>query len=104
MAQGKKVEFTPEDLEKLAILSPSVEEVAAVFEVAKRTVQRYLRKKDYSEAYERGKSKRRVSIKRAQYQLAMKGHCAMLIWLGKNELGQSDMPEIQGSEPLPWVD
>ena len=104
MAQGKKAEFTPGDLEKLAILSPSVEEVAAVFEVSKRTVQRYLKKRDYAEAYERGKGKRRVSIKRAQYQTAMKGHCGMLIWLGKNELGQSDEPELQGSEPLTWVD
>ena len=104
MAQGKKAEFTPDDLEKLALLSPSVEEVAAVFEVAKRTVQRYLKKKEYAEAYERGKGKRRVSLKRSQYQLAMKGNCTMLIWLGKNELGQSDEPELHGSEPLPWVD
>ena len=104
MAQGKKAEFTPEDLEKLALLSHSIEEVAAVFDVAKRTVQRYLKKRDYADAFERGKGKRRVSLKRAQYQLAMKGNCTMLIWLGKNELGQSDEPEMQGTEPLPWID
>ena len=32
----------------------------------------------------------RVNIRKKQYDVAMAGNVSMLIWLGKNELGQSD--------------
>ena len=34
----------------------------------------------------------KVSIKRKQFELAMQGNVQMLIWLGKQHLGQKDKP------------
>jgi hypothetical protein len=92
MAQ-KPADINLEELKKLAILNPTVEEICAYFNVSKPTVIKYLRRKEYKEALEHGRSNRKTSLKRYQWQLAAKGNCAMLIWLGKNELGQRDKPE-----------
>ena len=35
----------------------------------------------------------RVNLRKKQYDVAMAGNVSMLIWLGKNELGQSDKHE-----------
>ena len=43
-------------------------------------------------ALEKGRANGRSSLRRAQWELALKGNATMLIWLGKNELGQSDIP------------
>lgn len=37
----------------------------------------------------------RASLRRTQYDKAIKGSVPMLIWLGKQELGQSDKNEIK---------
>jgi hypothetical protein len=97
MAQGKRAEsFTVEALEALAVLNPTANEIAAVFRVSRNTVMRYLRKKDYAEALERGKENRITSLKRAQWRSAIeKGNIAMQIWLGKNELGQRDQAAVE---------
>jgi len=36
----------------------------------------------------------RVNLLKKQYDVAMQGNVSMLIWLGKNYLGQSDTPTI----------
>ena len=100
---GKPVAFTPEDLAKLAILNPSNLEIAAVFECDVRTVQRHIKRPQYAEALSRGRGQRLVSLKRAQWKAAVeKGIPSMLIWLGKQELGQSDEPSGANDIPLPW--
>jgi hypothetical protein len=35
----------------------------------------------------------RVNLRKKQYDVAMAGNVSMLIWLGKNELGQTDKQE-----------
>ena len=42
------------------------------------------------ETLETGRHGRRMSLKRAQWKAAQDGNVAMLIWLGKNELGQRE--------------
>lgn len=44
----------------------------------------------YRQAIEKGKAGGKQSLRRQQYELAMKGNCSMLIWLGKQYLGQTD--------------
>ena len=39
-------------------------------------------------------AKKRYKLREKQYELAMAGNVAMLIWLGKNELGQKDRQEM----------
>lgn len=44
----------------------------------------------FSEYKEEKKEAMRVNIRKKQYDVAMAGNVSMLIWLGKNELGQKD--------------
>ena len=36
----------------------------------------------------------RVNLRKKQYDVAMAGNVSMLIWLGKNELNQTDRQEV----------
>ena len=47
----------------------------------------------FSEYKEQKKEAMRVNLRKKQYDMAMNGNVALLIWLGKNELGQSDKTE-----------
>ena len=54
-------------------------------------------------------TKSRSGLKRrlraVQLDVALKGNPTMLIWLGKNLLGQTDNPySSDAHEPLPWTD
>ena len=44
----------------------------------------------------------KMSLRRAQYKAAIDGNATMLIWMGKQTMGQRDKPEGDDiSEPLP---
>lgn len=49
------------------------------------------------------RSSMRLRLRRAQFRLAMEGNVTMLIWLGKQYLGQSDHPvaHIEAHEAQP---
>jgi hypothetical protein len=79
-----------EELEKLAALHCTQEEAAGWFGIARETLSRKLRQKRYREAWDRGKLRGLVSLRRKQFQ---KNTDAMLIWLGKQYLGQRDRPD-----------
>ena len=42
----------------------------------------------------------KASLRRAQYKRAMEGHPTMLIWLGKQYLGQKDQVEMSTAQPI----
>jgi hypothetical protein len=53
----------------------------------------------------KGRESLKQSLRRAQIKLALSGNAVMLIWLGKNLLGQSDNPlNSDDRQPLPWTD
>lgn len=81
----KKVDL--KQLETLASIGLSTQEMAAVLDCSKDTLERRFMK-----AIEKGRQKYKASLKRKQYELAMKGNPTMLIWLGKQALGQTDKP------------
>lgn len=47
----------------------------------------------FSQAFKKFSANGRMSLRREQYKLAISGDRTMLIWLGKQHLGQSDNPE-----------
>lgn len=51
----------------------------------------------FSEYKEQKKEKLRINLRKKQYDVAMAGNVSMLIWLGKNELAQTDKQEIDHS-------
>ena len=48
----------------------------------------------------KGKGERNIRLRKAQFELALSGNCSMLIWLGKQYLGQKDTP-LPDRESLP---
>jgi sulfur transfer protein SufE len=80
-----------EKLKQLAAIGLSSAEMAAVLDCSIDTLERRYRK-----AMETGRQMRNASLKRKQYEKAMSGNATMLIWLGKQYLGQRDKMEHSG--------
>ena len=88
--KAKEVDIPVEEISRVALLSPTMEEMAFVFDVPISYMERQMGREEVIEALEKGRGGRKLSLKRAQWKAAMSGNTAMLIWLGKNDLGQSD--------------
>jgi hypothetical protein len=90
------------ELEKLMKLHPSEQEAADWFDVTTKTLQRFI-KKHYQSSFvqlrEKSFARTRIAIKRAQIEKALKGDNTMLIWTGKQYLGQSDKQSTEISGP-----
>ena len=89
-AKSKAPKIPPEELKRVALLNPSAEELAFVFDISFNNAEDLLKNDDIQEELLKGRGGRRLSLKRAQWKSAMGGNVAMLIWLGKQDLGQSD--------------
>ena len=63
-------------------------EIAAHFDVCEETLRT-----NYREAIKKGHELRNASLRKRQFDLAMDGNPTMLVWLGKQYLGQSDKIE-----------
>lgn len=81
--QRKKID--PEQVRQLAMISCTMEEIGFVLGCSVDTLERR-----FADVIKEGRAFRRMSLKREQYKAAMAGNITMLIWLGKNDLGQSD--------------
>ena len=74
-------------------------EAADVLGVSRETLERFLGKeKKAAQAFETGKSDGRISLRRAQFKAALAGNPTMLIWMGKQFLGQRDKIEHGGDQ------
>lgn len=94
MARPKKV-IDEDQLFKLAAINCSLAEMAAVLNCDVKTLTNR-----FSHVIEKGRENGKMSLKRKQYEVAMGGNVSMLIWLGKNILGQRDtFPEENPSSP-----
>ena len=91
----KKIELDEEEIKKLAGLGCSVEEMADFFGVGKRTLER-----NYGAAINRGRKSVKISLKKKQYDIAMKGNVKMLIWLGIQYLEQKHKVEERGEHSV----
>jgi Fe-S oxidoreductase len=90
----------PDEVYKLACLYCSYQEIADWFEIPRETL-----KYNFRDLIQKGYNSTKQGLRRAQIEVAMKGNVSMLIWLGKNMLGQSDNPMESGDQtPLPWTD
>lgn len=80
----------------LEIPFSTCEHIAGVFKCSTDTIVRWI-KAEYECTFADLKAQRKENMKLKiagkQYEMAMKGNVAMLIWLGKNELGQTDKNE-----------
>jgi len=99
MSEGKlgrnKIEIDWEMVEKLCAIHCTKAEIADVLEVSEDTIDRRCREEHdctFAVYYKKHISNGKVSLRRQQFKTAMKGNPTLLVWLGKQMLGQTDQP------------
>ena len=88
-----KIEIKWNEIEKLCQMLCTLVEIAGWFRCSEDTIERRCKEEKkctFADFYKRYSSGGKISIRRAQYKAAMNGNVAMLIWLGKQHLGQRD--------------
>jgi hypothetical protein len=83
-----KIKLDLDRIRDLASINCTVHEIAIIEGVNKKTLERRA-----MDVIEEGRANCRASLRRKQHEVAMAGNAAMLIWLGKNQLDQSDKVE-----------
>lgn len=84
-------------LDSLIIWSAHSEYIAEQLGISEDTLSKRIKEQSgltFTEYRNKKKEAIRINLFKKQYDEAMKGNTALLIWLGKNECGQSDKQEI----------
>ena len=93
------LEIDPGQVEELAAIGCTYEDIASVVGCSTKTLQRR-----FVQSIKKGQTRLNVSLCRAQIKLALSGNVSMLIWLGKQHLGQSEKAEnVNIERPLDTV-
>lgn len=93
-----KKEIDTDMVEKLASIFCTNEEIAEIVGCHRDTLA-----DNFSAYIKKGREHGKMSLRRKQYEKAMTGNTTMLIWLGKQFLGQSDKIETrEDDKPLAW--
>lgn len=80
-------------IQGLAKIMCTDEEIASILGCSRDIFYNPENKELYRQAIEKGNANGKQSLRRKQYDIAMKGNSSMLIWLGKQWLGQTDKVE-----------
>lgn len=75
--------------EKLANIQCTMAEIAEIVGVHESTLSR---NEEFRKIYKRARERGKASLRRLQWKAAERGKVAILIWLGKQYLGQRDDP------------
>ena len=100
MARPKKYNIDTEKLEQLASFGCTNIELASFFGCTES-----LLRKSYSEFLTKGREKGKIRLRQAQWKSALGSekhppNVTMLIWLGKQVLGQTDKSEVELIKPI----
>jgi hypothetical protein len=96
-----KLKIDDEQVRKLAAINCTNVEMASVLGCDVRTLERR-----FAATIKDGRAHGVMSLKRKQYEVAMNGNIAMLIWLGKQLMGQTDKHEwnLQNVPEEKWLE
>ena len=97
MARPTKYNIKGEEVLKLSKFGMTNVEIADFFGCDESLIR-----KSYSEYVTKGRAEMKLRLRQLQWKSAEKGNAVMLIWLGKQILGQSDIPVGEDSQPLEW--
>ncbi len=105
---GKVVfELPIKEFKDLCKLHCTLVEIAGWFDVSEDTIERALRRQlnmTYAEAFKKYSAGGKISLRRSQWLAATdKGNVSMMIWLGKQYLGQKETVVHSGDEAKPLV-
>lgn len=93
-----KILIDQSQFEKLCSIMCTLEESAGFLNCSADTIERWCKDtygQTFADVFKSKCSPGKVSLRRRQFEEAMKGNTALLIWLGKQHLGQSDKQEIR---------
>jgi len=83
---------------KLASIHCTYQEIADVIGTSPTTLE-----KRFKNLVDKGRAEGKKSLRKAQMEKALQGDTRMLMWLGKQYLGQQDQVEdTESNAPLPW--
>lgn len=80
-----KKEIDEKLLEQLASIQCSLAEMASIMDCHPDTLR-----DNFSTVIDKGRESGKMSLRRKQFSVALSGNVTMLIWLGKQYLGQDD--------------
>lgn len=98
-----KIEIPKEQFESLCSIQCTLAEIADFFKCSEDTVERWCKRtyKDedgnamgFADTYKKYSVTGRMSLRRWQFRSAENGNTAMLIWLGKQYLGQKEVQDV----------
>ena len=99
MARPKKYNIDTEQVEKLASFGCTNTEIASFFGCSTDLIR-----KSYSENLTKGRDAGKIRLRKLQWNAAEKGNVTMLIWLGKQVLGQAEKQEVKWENPVDGVE
>jgi hypothetical protein len=101
VGRGKNQRVVPPDeVWKLAEIGMTDREIADWFQIKEDTL-RY----NFADYLTKGRAGLRRRLRAVQLSTALSGNATLLIWLGKQYLGQSDQPvNTDDHKILPWTD
>ena len=88
---------TWDDFDKLCEVQCTAKEISACFGFSEDTLERACKRelgKTFAEAFDQKRQKGHTSLRHKQYELAVAGDKTMLIWLGKQWLGQTERSTV----------
>jgi hypothetical protein len=88
-----------EQVTALSFYHLTMEEMAQFFKCDRNTLTN-----NYSAEIAKGRADGKMRLRKKQFEVAMKGNTTMLIWLGKQILGQNDNETGDDNTPLPITD
>ena len=102
MPRGRpKKQIDLEAVRELASEGNTQEEIARALGFARTT---FANRKDVTEAYYKGMAEMKLSLRHWQMNVAKGGNVQMLIWLGKNMLGQADNVKNEDNKAVEKLD
>ncbi len=90
------IEIDWQQFDKLCSIQCSQREIASWFDCSVDTIDRAVKRvhgMNFAEYFEQKRGKGKIALRRKQYETALGGNTTLLIWLGKQYLGQSDKQE-----------
>ena len=91
-----KANVDPRLVEQLASIGCSNKEIAAACNCSTDTIER-----NFAAEITKGRENGKTRLRKKQIEVALAGNVTMLIFLGKNMLGQADKQEISGPDGTP---
>lgn len=88
-----KLNLDEELIMRLASIHCTMEEIASICKCSVDTLENR-----FSEPIKEAKNKGKSSLRRYQWEAVQKGNITMMIWMGKQLLGQKDISRVELTE------